>query len=214
MIFDYFCQTSLFKMPGIGELIRSLRLEKGLPLRKVAAFLDIDQAVLSKIERGQRKLTEEQVLKLAGFFNYSEKKMLVAYLSDRIYNEIRNSKYALDALKVAEQQIEYRSHTETDRRQIRYRITQTLKKHPKIKSAHIYGSFSREDDDPGSDIDIALVTDPEFSYFDLAELQYRLEQATGRRCDVGFLDGFKQDILENVKPDLKVIYERPEKKRS
>ena len=40
---------------------------KGYPLRKVAAFLDIDQAILSKIERGQRKISKEQVIKLAEF---------------------------------------------------------------------------------------------------------------------------------------------------
>ncbi len=36
-------------MQKIGELIRTLRERDGHPLRKVAAFLDIDQAVLSKL---------------------------------------------------------------------------------------------------------------------------------------------------------------------
>ena len=55
-------------MDTIGILIRKLRLEKGYPLRKVAAFLDIDQAILSKMERGQRRISKEQVVKLAKFF--------------------------------------------------------------------------------------------------------------------------------------------------
>ena len=38
-------------MKTAGQIIRDLRLIKGFPLRKVAAFLDIDQAVLSKIEK-------------------------------------------------------------------------------------------------------------------------------------------------------------------
>ncbi|MBA7548547.1 hypothetical protein ES705_41008 [subsurface metagenome] len=75
-------------MKSIGELIRSLREKDGYPLRKVAAFLDIDQAILSKIERGQRKLTKEQVIKLADFFKYNEKEMLITFLSDRIIYEI------------------------------------------------------------------------------------------------------------------------------
>ncbi|MDD2385917.1 MAG: helix-turn-helix transcriptional regulator [Bacteroidales bacterium] len=94
-------------MQNIGELIRTLREKEGYPLRKVAAFLDIDQAVLSKIERGQRKLTKEQVVQLADFFNYDEKEMLVNFLSDQIIYEIGNEKYAKDALKVAEEKIEY-----------------------------------------------------------------------------------------------------------
>ena len=94
-------------MQSIGELIRTLREKEGYPLRKVAAFLDIDQAVLSKVERGQRKLTKEQVIKLADFFNYDEKEMLVTFFSDQIIYEIGDEKYAKDALKVAEEKIEY-----------------------------------------------------------------------------------------------------------
>ena len=94
-------------MQKIGELIRTLREKEGYPLRKVAAFLDIDQAVLSKIERGQRKLNKEQVIKLANFFNYSEKELLVTFFSDQIIYEIGNEDYAKEALKVAEEKIEY-----------------------------------------------------------------------------------------------------------
>ena len=79
-------------MQNIGNLIRALRVRGGYPLRKVAAILDIDQAILSKIERGQRKIKKEQVVKLAKFFNYNEKEMLVTYLSDMIIYEIGNDK--------------------------------------------------------------------------------------------------------------------------
>ena len=37
-------------MDSLGETIRQLREDKKLPLRTVAAFLDIDQAILSKME--------------------------------------------------------------------------------------------------------------------------------------------------------------------
>ncbi|MBI9038314.1 MAG: helix-turn-helix transcriptional regulator [Bacteroidales bacterium] len=94
-------------MQNIGELIRSLREKEGYPLRKVAAFLDIDQAVLSKIERGQRKLTKKHIIKLADFFNYNEKEMLITFLSDQIVYEIGNEDYAKEALKLAEEKIEY-----------------------------------------------------------------------------------------------------------
>ena len=94
-------------MQSIGELVRSLREKEGYPLQKLAAFLDIDQAVLSKIECGQRRLTKEQVIKLADFFNYNEKEMLVTFFSDQIIHEIGNGEYAKDALKVAREKIEY-----------------------------------------------------------------------------------------------------------
>jgi len=94
-------------MESIGELIRKLRGEKGEPLRKVAAYLDIDQAVLSKIERGQRKATKEQVEKLAKYFGADKKEMLVSWLSDRILYEVQDEKLANEALKVAEEKIKY-----------------------------------------------------------------------------------------------------------
>jgi cytoskeletal protein RodZ len=42
----------------IGEKLRELRESKELPLRKVSALLDIDVAILSKMERGERKLSK------------------------------------------------------------------------------------------------------------------------------------------------------------
>jgi len=40
-------------METIGEKLRQLREQNNLPLRKVAALVDIDTAVLSKMERGE-----------------------------------------------------------------------------------------------------------------------------------------------------------------
>ena len=195
-------------MQNIGELIRSLREKEGWPLRKVAAFLDIDQAVLSKIERGQRKLKKEHVIKLADFFNYNEKEMLITFLSDQIIYEIGNEDYAKEALMAAEEKIEYKLFKTIDRNKIIKLIVNKLNQFSKVSSAWIYGSFSREDDRSGSDIDIAVKTDKGFSYFDLAEIQYELEKEMNRKIDVGFIDSFKPHIFKNVQPDLKLIYER------
>ncbi len=94
-------------MDTLGDIIRQHRDNKALPLRTVAAFLDIDQAILSKMERGQRKASREQVVKLAEYFQMDEEKLLVAWLSDKIVYEISEETFAKDALKVAEQKIEY-----------------------------------------------------------------------------------------------------------
>lgn len=203
-----FVKIFLSKVKNIGSLIRELRLEKGYPLRKVAAFLDIDQAILSKMERGQRKINKEQVVQLAKFFGYNEKEMMIIYLSDRILYEIGDGEYAKEALKVAEEKIANKVFKTVDRSRIIKEIKGTLRQFPKISQAWIYGSFSRKDDGPGSDIDIALRVDEGFSYFDLAEVQFQLENLVKRRIDIGFIDSFKKHILENVEQDLLLIYER------
>lgn len=94
-------------MPTFGETIKKYREEKQLPLRIVSAYLDIDQAVLSKMEHNKRTATKEQVKKLAKYFDADEKELLILWLSDRVVYELRDEEYATDALKVAEQEIKY-----------------------------------------------------------------------------------------------------------
>jgi transcriptional regulator with XRE-family HTH domain len=94
-------------MDSVGQIIRKLREEKGLPLRTVAAYLDIDQAILSKIERGCRKANREQIVKIAEYFNVSKSDLLIAWLSDKVVDEIADEDVAFEALKVAEEKVEY-----------------------------------------------------------------------------------------------------------
>ena len=91
----------------IGEKIRHIREEKELPLRKVAALLDIDVAILSKMERGERKITKEVVLKLADIYDYNPDELLVSFLSDKILYEIQDEDLGIEALKVAEERAKY-----------------------------------------------------------------------------------------------------------
>jgi len=195
-------------MDSLGDTIRKLREEKELPLRTVAAFLDIDQAILSKIERGQRKPKREQVVQLAEYFEVKENDLLVAWLSDKLVYEVEDEDMALKALQVAEERVAFIAFKKIDRKDILRQLKNGIKKFPHIEKAWIYGSFSREDDGPKSDVDIALQTNATFTYFDLAEVQHQLENSIHRKVDVGFIDSFKPYILEHVKPDLKLIYER------
>lgn len=76
-------------------------------LRQVAALLEIDQGLLSKIERGQRKVTKQHIVKLAEIFEMKEKELLVQYFSDKIAYELANEDTAKEVLKVAEQKMDY-----------------------------------------------------------------------------------------------------------
>ena len=91
----------------IGEKLRHIREEKELPLRKVAALLDIDVAILSKMERGERKITKEVVLKLADIYDYNPDELFVSFLSDKILYEIQDEDLGIEALKVAEERAKY-----------------------------------------------------------------------------------------------------------
>jgi len=89
-------------MNTFGDLIRLARENKGLFLRQVAAELDIDQAIISKFERNERKPTKEQVLKFAKFYKLDKDELLVAWLSDRVVDDLQDENLADKALKAAE----------------------------------------------------------------------------------------------------------------
>jgi predicted nucleotidyltransferase len=193
---------------NLGDKLRKLREENQLPLRKVAAMIDIDVAILSKMERGQRRLTKEVVQKLAKIFKGDEEDLMVLYLSEKVIHEIGEEDLAIKALHVAEEQVSYLAFKKIDRKDILRQLKTGIKEFPQVEKAWIYGSFAREDDGPKSDIDVALQTKGTFTYFDLAEVQYKLEKLLKKKVDVGFIDSFKPDIFEHVKADLKLIYER------
>ena len=94
-------------MDSLGETIRKLREDKELPLRTVAAYLDIDQAILSKIERNERKPTKENIIKLAEILKLDKEYLLVQFISERIAYEIAEEDCASKVLKVAEQKVKY-----------------------------------------------------------------------------------------------------------
>lgn len=94
-------------MRTFGEIIKEEREKRSLILRHVSAHVDIDQAIISKFERGTRKPTKEQVLKFAEFYNLDKNKLLIAWLSDKVAYDIFNEEDIEEILKVAEYKINY-----------------------------------------------------------------------------------------------------------
>jgi len=94
-------------METFGDIIRVARETKGLILRQVASALDIDQAIISKFERGERKPSKEQVEKFAEFYNLDKNQLITSWLSDQIANTIFYEENIEEVLKVAEEKAKY-----------------------------------------------------------------------------------------------------------
>ena len=94
-------------METLGQILKAKRESKGLLLRQVAAYLDIDQAILSKIEKGERKPTKENITRLSEVLEIDCKKLMIHFLSDKIAFEIAGEDCASQALKVAEKKVKY-----------------------------------------------------------------------------------------------------------
>ena len=71
-----FVKSNIKSPDMIGEQIRELRESHDILLRELATKLDIDQAVLSKMERGERSFRREDIEALAKIFKQSKKKLL------------------------------------------------------------------------------------------------------------------------------------------
>ena len=89
-------------MKTTSEILRSQRESKGLLIRQVAAKLDIDTAILSKIERGERKPTREQISKLADILELNKDTLIIQFMSEKIANEIADEELGLQILKESE----------------------------------------------------------------------------------------------------------------
>lgn len=90
-----------------GMLLRKLREEHKLPLRKVAAVLDIDPSTLSKIERDERSANKNMIGKLAELFKVNTNDLSIAFLSDKVAHELISENCSNEVLRVAEEKIEY-----------------------------------------------------------------------------------------------------------
>jgi HTH-type transcriptional regulator, competence development regulator len=91
----------------LGETIRRLREAKEMPLRKLAAALDIDQSTLSKIERNERNANDEMIRLVATLFDVDYKELKIKLLSDKIAYNLLGEDLGKEVLAVAEEKLEY-----------------------------------------------------------------------------------------------------------
>lgn len=94
-------------MNTFAELIKNAREKNSLFLRQVAASVDIDQAIISKFERGERIPTKEQVEKFAEFYNIDKNQLITSWLSDKLAAYVIYEENGVEALKAAEEKVKY-----------------------------------------------------------------------------------------------------------
>ena len=88
-------------MDTFGDLIRTKREEQEMLLRHLSASVDMDMALLSKIERGDRFARIEQVEKLAEVLNIDLEELKSVWLADRIVSLANKEENGLELLTAA-----------------------------------------------------------------------------------------------------------------
>ena len=85
----------------LGQKIRETREKQNLLLRQVAAHIEVDTALMSKAERGERNLNREQVIKLAQLLKASEDEFVSLWLCDKVIEAVNEDPLAEQGIKKA-----------------------------------------------------------------------------------------------------------------
>ena len=99
----------------IGKRIKELRESSGLLQRELAAKLNIGEGFLSKVENDQKLLKRDDLMILSHIFNVDLSELETLWLANKLYDIIKNENNGLNALKVAEEQVVYKSNTNEKR---------------------------------------------------------------------------------------------------
>ncbi len=195
-----------------GELVRKKRKDLGLPIREVAARLELDQSVWSKIERGLMQAPAKVVTILADTLQLDYRELQKKYWSERIYNEIKNQDYAVEALEMALKRAEKNKLSSSEiltNDQLVARLTSFFKEQPILK-AWLFGSFVRNEASLDSDIDLLIRFDASqtIDLFDYIGMKQSLEDLTGRSVDLVEEGQEAAAIKPFIEREKKLIYER------
>ena len=88
-----------------GNKIRTLREEKQIPQRQLAAALEIDTATYCKIEKGDRRAKREQVTVLSDLLEVDSRELMRLWSADKVYDIIAEEEEATQILNVVAENI-------------------------------------------------------------------------------------------------------------
>ncbi len=90
----------------LGNKIKELREEHDVLQRQLAALLEIDTPMFSKIERGDRYAKRTQVIQLAEYFKIDKNELLTLWLADKILDVVENeNELKLAAMAMAQSEM-------------------------------------------------------------------------------------------------------------
>ena len=74
----------------------------------------------------------------------------------------------------------------------------------------VFGSFARGEQKKGSDVDIAIEFEKNSKkdLLDLVHLEYEMKKILGEKVDLGIFSSISPHIIDDVKKEMKVIYEK------
>tara|TARA_R110002051_G_scaffold218896_1_gene282759 strand:- start:31798 stop:32088 length:291 start_codon:yes stop_codon:yes gene_type:complete len=90
---------------SFGEYVRNLRESRNLYLRQVAAKLDMDTAMMSKIEHGERRIKKEHLNKLAAILNTDSDSLKAQWYADQVVDLLNGETNITHIFKIVKKEI-------------------------------------------------------------------------------------------------------------
>lgn len=102
--------------------LRSLRESRGVPLRVVAAAVEMDSTLLSKLEVGDRLPTDEQATAIARHYRVAKDEMRRRLVAARIMHEFGDDPALPHALSIVREETGAASDRLPAQHPVKYRI--------------------------------------------------------------------------------------------
>jgi HTH-type transcriptional regulator, competence development regulator len=102
----------------LGQYLRQLRKERNETLHQVSRGADIDSPLLSKIERGERLPTLEQLKRLSKFFKVSETSLKVKHTAEKILKKYGANKITYNAIQLVHEELAPYIHRKSNEKQL------------------------------------------------------------------------------------------------
>jgi predicted nucleotidyltransferase len=109
---------------------------------------------------------------------------------------------------VAEKAVSYKAANTAGKSTITSSIKAVLKLDGRVEGAWLFGSIARGEAGPDSDVDVMVELNKKkkYSFFDLADIAYRIEQKINRKVDLVEKGSLKNFALDTAKNDWIKIY--------
>ena len=199
---------------SFGDLVRRRRKYRGLSLRELAARVDFDQSSLSKVERSEMMPPSWIIKPLSQALDADFPSFQMAYLSEKIYGLVADESFSVEALEsVRERLLQERSMKKAeDRERVLGKLRAYFETIP-VKKVWLFGSFSREEEDERSDVDLLIRFEKPnlIDLFDYVGFKQDLEEITGRKVDLVEEGYLIPEAEHHVAREKKLIYARKAK---
>ncbi len=196
-----------------GEKLKELRTNLKYSLKFVGEKIGYSPKLLGQIERNQKKAPERIIKDLAKIYAVPYKQLMVKYLSESIYYQIRQSEYAEEVLDMVKRRVK-KDGKGTREIKSKGEIIKAIKKYfenKPVEKAYIFGSFARNTPmSKDSDIDILVVfkKNHKITLFDLIQMKEELSDKVGREIDLLEEGQEMKSFKSSIQKEKVLVYAR------